>query len=540
MREESDNIGEYSVSAISDALRGTVEQYYGFVRVRGEVSGLKRAASGHVYFTLKDEKAALDAVCWRGTAGPLSPALIEGAELRCTGKITTFPGRSKYQMVISHAEPAGQGAMMALLEKRKKKLEAEGLFAEERKRPLPFLPEVIGVITSPTGAVIRDILHRLEDRFPREVILWPVAVQGEQAERHLLAAFASVEALHKAHQAADADEGTTPRVKLPDVIILARGGGSVEDLWNFNSEAVARAVSACPIPVITAIGHETDTTLVDFVADKRAPTPTGAAEIAVPRRDDLRLRLDENRERAQGASLALLQRKQDVLRETSAAVRHCRERFFAEMRAMLASARLSPATACSRYVHHKRALLRRVPYAAGHLHLYFSRRRQGLQRVSDRLRAAGPARTRAYAARLQRLPDPRASLLRCLDKQAARFAYAGKALYARATASLQRKQACADAAAARLRPGLIPLAGAKNRLGMAEERLLRAKKAYFSSLESRISQAGRILYQCSHKAILDKGYAVIRQQGAIVSSAAGYTKHAETEIEFADGKIRVS
>ena len=267
----SSNVKEYGVSEIAFALKRTVEDAFGLVRVRGEISGYKRAASGHAYLTLKDDKAVLDGVCWRGTASRLAFRPEDGLEVVCTGKLTTYPGRSRYQLVIEHMEPAGAGALMALLEERKRKLAAEGLFDAERKRPLPFLPEVIGIVTSPTGAVLRDMLHRLAERFPRRVILWPVAVQGEGAAEQIAAAITGFERVQ-------------PR---PDLLIVARGGGSIEDLWSFNEEVVLRAAAASTIPLISAVGHETDTTLIDHVSDRRAPTPTAAAEMAVPVRAEL-------------------------------------------------------------------------------------------------------------------------------------------------------------------------------------------------------------------------------------------------------------
>lgn len=264
------------MSEISALLKRTVEDRFGFVRIRGELSGVKRAASGHVYCCLKDENAVIDGVMWRGNAGRLAFRPEDGVEVIATGKLTTYPGRSKYQVVIDRMEIAGEGALLALLAKTKARLEAEGLFAPERKRPLPFLPRVIGVVTSPTGAVIRDILHRLADRFPSHVVVWPVLVQGQGAAEQVTAAVRGFSALPPG--------GAVPR---PDVVIVARGGGSIEDLWTFNEEAVARAIAECSIPVISAVGHETDTTLADFAADLRAPTPTAAAELAVPVREEL-------------------------------------------------------------------------------------------------------------------------------------------------------------------------------------------------------------------------------------------------------------
>ena len=270
------NLIEYTVSELAFALKRTVEDAYGLVRLRGEISGYRGPhASGHCYFTIKDEKATIEAVVWRGTFSRLKFKPEEGLEVVARGKITTYPDRSKYQIVIEDIEPAGVGALMALLEQRKKQLAAEGLFDEARKKPLPYLPRIIGVVTSSTGAVIRDILHRLEDRFPSHVLVWPVRVQGETSAAEVAAAIHGFNA---------AETAFMPR---PDLIIVARGGGSLEDLWGFNEEIVARAAAASAIPLISAVGHETDWTILDLVADHRAPTPTAAAERAVPVRADL-------------------------------------------------------------------------------------------------------------------------------------------------------------------------------------------------------------------------------------------------------------
>jgi exodeoxyribonuclease VII large subunit len=270
------NLPEFTVSEIAQALKRTVEDNFPFVRVRGEISGLKFHSSGHVYFDLKDDKAVLNAVIWRGTAQRLKLKPQQGLEVVCTGRISTYPGSSRYQIVVEQVELAGLGALMAMLEERKKRLAAEGLFAAERKKALPYLPEIVGVITSPTGAVIRDIMHRLSARFPRRVLLWPVAVQGDRAAGEVAEAIRGFNAI-------DGCSGL-PR---PDVLIVARGGGSIEDLMAFNEEIVVRAAAESLIPLISAVGHETDTTLIDFVADARAPTPTAAAEMAVPVRTEL-------------------------------------------------------------------------------------------------------------------------------------------------------------------------------------------------------------------------------------------------------------
>ena len=277
-----DNAQAMSVSELSLALKRTVEDRFGHVRVRGEISGFKRAASGHIYFCLKDDNARLDAVMWKGGAARLPFAPEDGLEVVATGKLTTYAGRSNYQIVVDSLEVAGEGAMMLLFEKLKARLAAEGLFAPERKKKLPALPRIIGVVTSPTGAVIRDILHRLADRFPTHVIIWPVLVQGEGSAAQISRAINGFSAMPQ--------DGPATR---PDLVIVARGGGSSEDLWAFNDEAVVRAVANCTIPIISAVGHETDTTLCDFAADLRAPTPTAAAEIAVPVRSDLLQRVGQ-------------------------------------------------------------------------------------------------------------------------------------------------------------------------------------------------------------------------------------------------------
>lgn len=264
------------MSEISALLKRTVEDRFSHVRLRGEISGFKRAASGHLYLALKDEGAVIDGVMWKGGASRVAFRPEDGLDVIVTGKLTTYPGRSKYQIVIESMELAGEGALMQLFEKMKQRLTAEGLFDPARRQPIPRLPKVIGVVTSPTGAVIRDILHRLNDRFPSHVLVWPVLVQGQGAAEQVAAAVRGFDAIPM--------DGPVAR---PDVVIVARGGGSIEDLWAFNEEAVVRAVADCSIPVISAVGHETDTTLCDFAADLRAPTPTAAAEMAVPVRVDL-------------------------------------------------------------------------------------------------------------------------------------------------------------------------------------------------------------------------------------------------------------
>ena len=286
-----ENIQEYSVSEISDSIKGTLENSFGYVKVRGEVSGLSKPASGHIYLNLKDDKAVIKAIIWRSAAARISFVPEDGLEVICSGKLTTgysdrYPGRSDYSIIVDSITPAGEGALMALLEQRKKKLAAEGLFEEQNKKSLPKYPETIGIVTSPTGAVIKDILHRLNERFPCNVILWPVPVQGQDAAQLIS------DAVDGFNNLSSKDE-----VNIPDLIIIARGGGSIEDLWPFNEEIVIRSVFKSNIPIVSAIGHETDTTLIDFVSDLRAPTPTAAAEISTPDKEELLRDISEKNNR---------------------------------------------------------------------------------------------------------------------------------------------------------------------------------------------------------------------------------------------------
>ena len=297
-----------SVTEISLSLKACVEQVFSDIRVRGEVSGVKRAASGHIYFSLKDNDSVLSAVAWRGRDKITQAAIEEGLEIVCTGKLSTYPGRSNYQMIVESAEPAGIGALLKLLNERKEKLAKEGLFDESRKKPLPYLPDVIGVITSPTGAVIRDIMHRLKDRFGRHVILWPVLVQGTEAAEQIANAIKGFNAIPQGGLQTETD--LIPR---PDVLIVARGGGSLEDLWAFNEEIVVRAAADSDIPLVSAVGHETDTTLIDYASDRRAPTPTAAAEIAVPVKFELVSRLDNlNARQNEGVFKYLSEKEQKI------------------------------------------------------------------------------------------------------------------------------------------------------------------------------------------------------------------------------------
>lgn len=354
------------MSELAGSLKRTVETAFGRVRVRGEISGFKRHASGHCYFTLKDENACLDAVIWRTGAASLAFRPEDGAEVIATGKLTTYPGRSKYQIVVDRMELAGEGALMALLEKRRRALAAEGLFDPSRKRRLPFLPRIIGVVTSPTGAVIRDILHRLEDRCPTHVIVWPVPVQGEGASARIASAIRGFAAFE-------------PR---PDLLIVARGGGSIEDLWAFNEEEVIRAAADSPIPLISAVGHETDTTLIDHASDLRAPTPTAAAELAVPVRAELIAQIDELMARKRRC----LTRRSELARERLA-LTTCR---WPSVDALVAPRRQRLDEVGERL---PRALSARTGHARADMNLVTSRLRpelleQKIHRLTDRLSSA--------------------------------------------------------------------------------------------------------------------------------------------------------
>jgi len=305
--QSGSNVPELSVSELAYSLKRTLEDTYGRVRVRGELSRVKIHSSGHLYSDLKDADSVLNIVCWRGNVARLALKPEEGLDVVCTGKITSYPARSNYQMVVESMELAGEGALLKMLEERKKRLASEGLFDEGRKSKLPFLPQVIGVVTSPTGAVIRDILHRLEDRFPVSVVVWPVRVQGEGAAEEIVAAINGFSQLSE-----------SSGIQRPDLIIVARGGGSLEDLMPFNDEAVVRAVANCTIPLISAIGHETDTTLIDFASDLRAPTPTAAAELAVPERSKLLDFTIEAQNRLRSSLQRLIQQNSQNLAHLSA------------------------------------------------------------------------------------------------------------------------------------------------------------------------------------------------------------------------------
>ena len=390
------NAAAYSVSELAFALKRTLEDGYGHVRLRGEVSKVTRHASGHTYLSIKDDKACIDGVIWKSVRG-IAVRPETGMEVVVTGRITTYPGRSQYQIVIETLEPAGVGALLAQLERLKARLNGEGLFAADRKRPIPPSPTVIGVITSPTGAVIRDILHRLRERWPCRVLLWPVVVQGEGAAAQVCAALRGFDAL----PAGSAGGGAPPR---PDVVIVARGGGSVEDLWPFNDEALARTVAACRLPVISAVGHETDTTLIDFVSDRRAPTPTAAAEMATPVLAELAARVAEGGRRMARCSQAHLERGRTRLHAASRGLpRPDALLALAEQRFDAASSRLLPALTRNTDVH-GRDLLRLSARLSPTLLQRPSRlKAERLAEVDARLHPAAARRLHRAADRLEAL-----------------------------------------------------------------------------------------------------------------------------------------
>ncbi len=415
------NLPEFSVSEISAALKHTVEEAFPFVRVRGEISGLKFHSSGHVYFDLKDEKCVLNAVIWKGAVRALKIKPQAGLEVVCTGRVSSYGGSSRYQLIVEQVELAGLGALMAMLEERKKMLAAEGLFDAARKKKLPYLPEVIGVITSPTGAVIRDIMQRLQDRFPRRVLLWPVAVQGERAAGEIAAAIRGFAALPK--------DGL-PR---PDVLIVARGGGSIEDLMAFNEEVVIRAVAACEIPVISAVGHETDTTLIDFVSDVRAPTPTAAAEMAVPVRSEL-ISQTLDLERRLGRSAAVqMERRRDTLRHLARVLPRADQLFAApRQRFDQAAERVTNALRRNLEVHHRHfveaaALLRPAGL------------KNRLAQGAERAKMLGLRLNRVHRTRLTEAAQRLEGLVRVLDSVSHRAVLArGFALVRGADGGLKR------------------------------------------------------------------------------------------------------
>ncbi len=460
------NTPEYTVSEVSGEVKRTLEGTFGRIRVRGEVGRVFKARSGHLYYDVKDDRNVLACTTWKGQIPGLSVVPEEGLEVVVTGRLTAFGAQSKYNLNVDEVAVAGQGALMALLEKRKKQLESEGLFAPERKKPLPYLPEIIGVVTSPSGAVIRDILHRLRDRFPRKVLIWPVAVQGANCAPEVTRAIKGFNDLTPG--------GALPR---PDLIIVARGGGSIEDLWGFNEETVARAAAASDIPLISAVGHETDTTLIDYVSDRRAPTPTAAAELAVPVRIELLAWTGEQGARLSRAATDAVQRRAQRLRDLS----------------------------------------RALPRAESLL----DTPRQRLDQTADRL---PNALIRGVQNRRVKLLDMsahlRPSTLRNLVDA--------------------RKDRCRNLASRlSLRPIQRELTARRDMLTRLDERLNAAQTARLDRLRQQLGATDRLRETLSYKATLERGYAVVRSGDAVLTRKSEAQNHKSLQIEFADGKLNV-
>ena len=489
--ESRSNAAEFTVSEISNALKRTVEDAFGNVRVRGEISGYRGPhSSGHAYFSLKDDKAKIDAVVWRTTMQRLKFRPEDGMEVIATGRLTTYPGKSSYQIVIDNLEPAGAGALMALLEERKKRLAAEGLFDKSRKRPLPYMPAVIGVVTSPTGAVIRDIIHRIKDRFPLKIVVWPVRVQGETSGAEVAAAVTGFNML--------VPGGPVPR---PDVIIVARGGGSLEDLWGFNDEALARIVAASGIPVISAVGHETDWTLIDYAADVRAPTPTGAAEFAVPVKAELE------------ATLAGL------------------------------AARLKACT--SRNFEHKRTALRSAARALPSPDQLLALPRRRFDEATSRLGRALEVSTERKRARLSAARLAPAMLSRRIGEAKKSAARDLQRAQAALRALVRERRGKFDRAKSRL--SVEPVARGqklvRDRLAESGRRGEQAISLLLERSRTRLDHSERLLatLKLSDQSILDRGYAlVIGPDGKLIKRAAEVSPGAELTLKFADGTARAT
>jgi exodeoxyribonuclease VII large subunit len=479
------NLAELSVTELSRALKRTVESAFGYVRVRGEISQPKLHSSGHLYLRLKDETSVIESVCWRGSVSKLSIRAEDGMEVICTGRLTTFPGRSQYQLVIESMELAGEGALLKLLEERKRRLAAEGLFDPSRKRPLPFLPAVIGVVTSPTGAVIRDILHRLADRFPRHVLLWPVAVQGESAAAQVVAAIRGFNALKPG--------GTVPR---PDLIIVARGGGSLEDLMAFNEEAVVRAAAASEIPLISAVGHETDTTLIDFASDRRAPTPTAAAEMAVPVRADLIAQVFDCQRRLAGSAGRMIQERRNHV------------------------------DGLARGLGDPHSLLEGC-----------------IQRLDDRAERLGMAMTGALDRRRTRVAELAAKLRHpreVLTAAQGRLQSEARALGAGLRQVVAAEEGRLGRVGSRLTlmPIRIRVSEGERRLTDLGERMDAGYVRLLTERTSRLRSGAALLESYSYRGILERGFALVTDQDEQrITSAADAKAGMPVTVEFHDGKV---
>ncbi|WP_299851543.1 exodeoxyribonuclease VII large subunit [uncultured Roseovarius sp.] len=458
------NLPEYTVSEISGEVKRTLEDQFGRVRVKGEVGRVFKARSGHLYYDVKDDRNVLACTTWKGQVSSLSVVPEEGLEVVVTGRLTSFGAQSKYNLNVDEVAVAGQGALMALLEKRRKQLAEEGLFDPDRKRPLPYLPEVIGVVTSPSGAVIRDILHRLRERFPRKVLIWPVAVQGANCAPEVMRAIKGLNALTPG--------GALPR---PDLIIVARGGGSIEDLWGFNEESVVRAAAESAIPLISAVGHETDTTLIDHASDKRAPTPTAAAEMAVPVRLELLAWLEGQEARLSHALTSGIASRGQRLRDLSRAL--------PRIETLLDSPRQRLDTWAERL---PAALIRTVQGRRVKLYEASGALRPGLLR---RTLDGDRRRLKNTAARLN---------LRALQADTSRKA---------------------------------------QELDRLTRRLSDATTRQTCAWRDRITAIDRLRETLSYKATLQRGYTVVRGDGDVVTSKSAATKAGVLEIEFADGRL---
>ena len=507
------NAAEFTVSEIAQAVKRTVEDEFGHVRVRGEISGFRgQHSSGHAYFTLKDDAASIDAVVWKGNYARLTFKPEEGMEVIATGRLTTFPRSSKYQIVIENIEPAGAGALMALLEERRKKLLAEGLFARERKRSLPYLPRTIGVITSPTGAVIRDILHRLDDRFPSHVLVWPVRVQGDTCAPEVVNAIEGFNAL--------LPDGPIPR---PDLLIVARGGGSIEDLWGFNEEAVVRAVAASGIPIISAVGHETDTTLIDYAADMRAPTPTAAAEAAVPVRAELIAYVEDQGSRQRQAARRSLASLKDRLRAARAGLPRPAELVSTQRQTLdMASSQLSGAL--RHFVQARRIAFSNLA-AAMQPRLVRQRHTELGQQLSN-LGQQGRSGLIKTIERARLTYDPRARRL-------------GPA----ASTAMERKHTALERLTPRLsdKPLRVELRHAQERLAAQMQRLQQVGGQLTLAPRRHWEQLGKLLETLSYRNVLARGYALVQDEaGQVVSSRAAAGPGDGLRLTFADGELGVT
>ncbi|NMA97986.1 MAG: exodeoxyribonuclease VII large subunit [Phyllobacteriaceae bacterium] len=503
------NASEFTVSEIAQAVKRTVEDEFGHVRVRGEISGFRgQHSSGHAYFTLKDDAASIDAVIWKGSYGRLTFKPEEGLEVIATGRLTTFPRSSKYQIVIDNIEPAGAGALMALLEERRKKLLAEGLFARERKQALPYLPRVIGVVTSPTGAVIRDILHRLADRFPSHVLVWPVRVQGDTCAPEVVNAIEGFNAM--------APDGPIPR---PDLLIVARGGGSIEDLWGFNEEAVVRAVAASSIPIISAVGHETDTTLIDYVSDMRAPTPTAAAEAAVPVRAELIAYVDDQGSRQRQAARRSLASLKDRLRAAGAGLPRPSDLVATQRQSLdLASSQLSGAL--RHFVQGRRLSFSNISSRI-HPRLLQQRQVELLQRL-DNLGRRGEAGLGKTVERARLTLDPRA-----------------RRLPPAIAAALDRKETALHRTALRLTPQPLraEVRHSRSQLEPLAARLAKAGRQIAVTRRQSLDQLVKLMETLGYRQVLARGYALVQDQdGKVVTSAASLRPGDALHLTFAEGE----